>query len=74
MIILNMDSGCYFGLNSVASSIWKLIDSSKTVKDMKDEIVAQYKLEPERAEQDILGLLQDLVSEELIEVTNETVA
>ena len=67
-VILNPDSGMYYGLNEVGARIWELIQEPKTVSQIRDAIVAEYEVEPERCESDILGLLQDLAAKELVEV------
>jgi len=71
-IILNSKSGVYFGLNAVGASIWNLIQEPKTVKEIQDAILAKYQVEPEQCESDILALLQDMQTEGLIEVGDET--
>ncbi|NEP27986.1 PqqD family peptide modification chaperone [Moorena sp. SIO3I6] len=71
-IILNSKSGVYFGLNAVGASIWNLIQEPKTVNEIRDAILAKYQVEPEQCESDILALLQELQTEGLIEVGDET--
>ncbi|AOX02104.1 thymidylate synthase [Moorena producens PAL-8-15-08-1] len=71
-IILNFKSGVYFGLNAVGTSIWNMIQEPKTVNEIRDAILAKYHVEPEQCENDILGLLQELDTEGLIEVGDET--
>ena len=72
MVILDSDSGIYYGLNPVGSRIWELIQEPKTVKQVRDALLAEYDVEPERCENDILTLLQDLLTNELI-VVQDTV-
>lgn len=74
MIILDTNSGCYFGLNAVASNIWKLIETPMSVQDIQDALVTQYQVEPDQCKRDTLILLQELQSEGLIEVKDETAA
>jgi hypothetical protein len=69
--ILNLKSGVYFGLNTVAASIWKLIQEPKTVKEIREAILEEYNVEPKRCEQDILELLQELSIRELIQIVDE---
>ena len=71
-IILNSKSGVYFGLNAVGASIWNLIQEPKTINEIRDAILAKYQVEPEQCESDILGLLQEMQTEGLIEVEDET--
>ncbi|NEO14257.1 MULTISPECIES: PqqD family peptide modification chaperone [unclassified Moorena] len=71
-IILNSKSGVYFGLNAVGASVWNLIQEPKTVNEIRDAILAKYQVEREQCENDILGLLQEMQTEGLIEVGDET--
>jgi hypothetical protein len=69
--ILNLKSGVYFGLNTVGTSIWKLIQEPKTVKEIRDGLVEEYDVEPKRCEQDIIELLQELSTHELVKIIDE---
>lgn len=69
--ILNLKAGVYYGLNTVGGSIWKLIQEPRTVKEIRDALVEEYDVEPKRCEQDILELLQELSTHELIKIVDE---
>jgi Coenzyme PQQ synthesis protein D (PqqD) len=69
--ILNLKSGVYFGLNTVGASIWKLIQEPRTINEIRDALVEEYEVEPKRCERDILELLQELSSHELIKIIDE---
>ena len=69
--ILNLKTSTYFGLNTVGASIWKLVQEPKTVSQIRDVIIREYDVEPDRCEHDILELLQDLSKHGLIEIVEE---
>ena len=69
--VLNLKSGVYFGLNTIGASIWKLIQEPRTVKEIRDALLEEYDVEPERCEQDLLELLQELSTHELIKIVDE---
>jgi len=71
-VILNLKTGVYHGLDAVGGRIWNLIQQPTTVTDIKNVIVDEYEVEPERCEQDLLELLQSLAEEGLIEVSDST--
>ena len=71
--ILNLKAGVYYGLNEVGTRIWKLIQEPRRVGDLRDTILEEYEVEPDRCEADILGLLQDLLDNGLIEERNESI-
>ena len=69
--ILNLKTSTYFGLNTVGASIWKLVREPKTVNQIRDAIIQEYDVEPDRCEHDILELLQELSKHGLIEIIEE---
>ena len=72
--ILDITSGIYYGLNTVGTRIWKLIQEPRTVHEVRDALLEEYEVEPERCERDVLALLQELASKGLIEIKDDTVA
>jgi hypothetical protein len=69
-VLLSMQSAMYYGLDAVGSRIWELVREPIRVSDIRDAITAEYDVEPERCEVDVLGFLRELAAKELIEVTN----
>ncbi len=69
--ILNLNSGVYYGLDPVGARIWNLIRRPRSVQEVKDTLVAEYDVDPERCERDLLKLLGDLLNEGLVEVRGE---
>ena len=71
--ILNLKAGVYYGLNEVGTRIWKLIQEPQRVGDLRDAILEEYEVEPDRCEADIMALLQAFLDNGLIEVRNESI-
>ena len=67
-VILSLESGQYYSLNDVGTLIWDLVQEPKAVLDVRDAILEEYEIEPERCEKELLEILQDLATEGLIEV------
>jgi hypothetical protein len=67
-VILNLTSGVYYSLDSVGTRIWNLMGEPRTVKGIQDTLLAQYEIEADRCERELLALLQQLAVEGLIEV------
>jgi len=74
VVILDIKSGAYYGLNQVGASIWNFIQTPKTVKEIQDNILAEYEVDTEVCKRDISALLEDLAAKELIEIKNEASA
>ena len=51
-----------YTLNETAARVWSLLDGQRTVREIRDAIVAEYEVEQEEAEQDVLELLAQLES------------
>lgn len=67
-VILSFKCSSYYGLNSVGSFIWNLIQEPRTFDQVKDAILARYEVEPGECERDLLELLNDLSDNELVEI------
>lgn len=65
-VILDFDSGTYFGLNPVASRIWQLAQQPIAVADILTTLVGEYEVEAEQCERDLLALLEELSTHKLI--------
>jgi Coenzyme PQQ synthesis protein D (PqqD) len=72
--ILNLSNTVYYGLNPVGSRIWRLIQKPKSIGDLRDVLVDEYEVEPERCESDLLELLEKMRAEGLIEVSSSAAA
>ncbi len=68
--ILNLNNGVYYGLDTLGARIWELIQEPKTVNQVRDVIVSEYEVEPERCERDLVALLTQLNDEGLVQVRN----
>ena len=72
VVILNLKKGMYYGLDEVGARIWNLIQEPKAVDEIRDLLLDEYDVEPERCERDLLALLEELVAENLVEVRDGT--
>lgn len=61
IVILNVASGVYHGLDEVGARVWHLIQQPRTVDEIRDAILDEYEVVPEQCERDVMTLLQQLV-------------
>ena len=73
-VILNLKDGVYYGLNPMGARIWDLLQESRTVGEIRNIILEEYEVEPERCEQDLLQLLNELAAKGLIVIKDGKVA
>ncbi|MEO8132469.1 MAG: PqqD family protein [Betaproteobacteria bacterium] len=71
-VILDLNSAIYYGLNPVGARVWSLIQEPKTVSAVLDTLLEEYDTVAERCESDLLALLEELNSRQLIVVDPET--
>ncbi len=65
--ILDFKSGIYYGLDEVGARIWKLIAEPRIVGEICDTILAEYDVEAEVCERDVIALLGELAAKGLVE-------
>lgn len=67
MVILNLDSGIYFGLNSVGASVWHYVQSERSQGEIIEQLMAEYNVSRAQCEAELTVLLQNMASHGLIE-------
>ena len=55
--ILNLESGVYDGLDAVGALIWNLIQQPRTMGALRDALLDEYDVDPERCEGDLRAFL-----------------
>jgi hypothetical protein len=67
-VILNMEYGRYFGLNTTGAFVWDLVQQPRTVAEIEHGICSEFDVTPEQCRVDVARLLENLLSNGLIEV------
>ncbi len=73
-VILDLKAGLYFSLDNVGAMIWQLIQQPKSVKQLREAILETYEVEPEVCERDLLALLRELATRNLVEIRDAVAA
>ncbi|MCF8214106.1 MAG: PqqD family peptide modification chaperone [Chitinophagaceae bacterium] len=66
VVMLDMDSGFYFGLNSVASVIWGLLEIEIGFEELINKLMAQFEVERSLCETDTKALLNQMLEKNII--------
>jgi hypothetical protein len=66
VVMLDMDSGFYFGLNSVASVIWGMLANEIGFEALIDQLMTQFDVERFLCEADTKELLDQLLEKNII--------
>lgn len=69
--ILHLKTAIYYGLDPVGARVWDLLRTPRTLAEIRDAILAEYDVEPDRCERDLRDLLEKLAAERLIEILAE---
>lgn len=72
-VILDLQSGTYYGLNETGNQIWHWLQKPKTFSELSKLVLDEYDVPLEEALRDIQSLLQEMVNTGLIEIINERV-
>ena len=67
-VVLNLESGTYFGLNPLGARIWELVQKPAKVSFVRDELLKEYNVDPSQCEVDLLSFLRQLHAHGLIRI------
>ena len=67
-VILNMECGRYFGLNTTGAFVWDLVQQPRTVAEIERAICEEFEVTPDQCHADLAPLLENLITNGLIEV------
>ena len=68
MVLLDMNSESYFGLDEVGTAIWKAIEEKKVIQDVYETLLEEFDVEEEVLKKDLIYFIKELESSGLIEV------
>jgi len=68
MVLLDLASESYFGLDEIGARIWGLLGEDKNVDQILDTLLQEYEVDRETLEADVEELLGSLLEAGLIEV------
>lgn len=71
-VLLQLDTGEYFGLDPVGTRIWQLMLDTGSVEGIVSAVASEFAVEPDVAAADLDVLLAELVARRLVEI--ETIA
>ena len=65
-VLLNLQSGMYFGLDGVGKRIWGSVTEGNNIRQAAAAIVAEYDVDEEQAQADVIEFVSDLVTRGLL--------
>jgi hypothetical protein len=67
-VLLNLKTGKYYGLDEVGTRMWSLLAQHGQVEPAYRALLDEYEVAEERLRQDLLHLINDLASQQLLQV------
>ena len=67
-VLLQIDTGEYFGLDEVGNRIWQLIVEVGDLDGVRERMIAEYDVDANELSADLDRLLADMVERKLVEV------
>jgi hypothetical protein len=68
VVILNLATGTYFGLDPIGARIWELMTAGQTLDEICEAMLAEYEVTHEELERDVLRLAAELHEQQLVKV------
>ena len=68
VVVVNLSSGRYYGLDPVGARVWDLLRTARPVTEIRDALLAEYDVDAATAESDLVALLERLADQGLVEV------
>lgn len=67
-VVLELESGRYFGLNETGTRMWLLLQEHGSVEPALRALLTEYDVAEERLREELLSFVQTLSSQRLLEV------
>jgi coenzyme PQQ synthesis protein D (PqqD) len=71
LVLLNLHTGVYFGLNAIGTRMWQLIQMYQNLplQHVLDSLLSEYDITPAQCTQDLLDLVACLEEKRLLEIS-----
>ena len=71
-VVLDMEQGRYYGLNTTGTWLWDLLAEPMIIRDLCGQLAAEFAVPQQQCEQDVMTYVQALLSRGLVQVVTET--
>ena len=68
VVILDLKSGNYYGLDAVGARVWTLIEAPTSLADIRRIIMDEYEVDAQTCERDILAFINQMQAVGIVEV------
>jgi Coenzyme PQQ synthesis protein D (PqqD) len=65
-VMMSVTAGRYYGLNAVASRIWELLETPKTIAQLCAQICEEFEVDAQTCKSEVLKFVQNLIDNGLV--------
>lgn len=69
-VLLDLETEQYFGLDDVGTRIWQTLTEKDSIQSAIAALLEEYDVEPEQLQQDVKNLIQELLANGLVEISD----
>lgn len=73
VVILDLASSSYLGLENVGATVWDMLAEPRSVSELETDLAAVYEVDPRDLSRDLRPFLEDLVARGLLVLDDENV-
>ncbi len=66
IVMMSIEKGCYFGLDDIASDIWRRIEPACSFAALVDSLAADYDSDRETIARDVRTLLEGMAAQDAV--------
>ena len=71
IVMMSIDHGKYYGLDSIGSRIWELLDQTRTLTEIIEILTKEFDVSKEQCSQDCYSFINDLIKKKIIFVRHD---
>ncbi len=65
-VLLNLDTGTYFGLDAIGTRLWNLVAEQNSTPSIIETLLAEYDVDEPRLQKDVVRLIDQLLAKGLL--------
>jgi hypothetical protein len=70
-IMMSIENGEYYGINSIGSRIWKLLETPKAASEICDALLPDFDVTREQCAKDVLLFLNRMAEKGVVKIVTE---
>ena len=68
IVMMSMENDAYFGMENVASRIWKLIENPVSVNELCQKLIEEYDVSELQCQADVIQFLQEMAEKKVVSI------